>query len=213
MHGKQQLPVDGDDDLRGEVITLLDGRELPCYPKTNPDSPIDNSVKLDTTGQYLTVGRRKPSIPPLSPDEKLAEKFFTDHAFFFLKHHERILSDSRMFLAPVSVNNHLAYFGTSPFQHPTLGIYLEWWLTCKNAAIEGETQDDCWLVYLLAGSPLSGANSCGIVNPSGTCKTTSLGSTFPKVWRSFAKINTFYDRAKELYEAYTLEEVVELLKE
>lgn len=214
MHRKQQQPMDGYGDIRGEVIILLDGRTLPCYPKPEATTPIDNSMKLDMTGQYLTIGRkrRRPRVPEPSPEIVRAEKYFTDHAFFFLKHHEQILSDSRMFLAPVTVNNHLAYFGTSCFQHPTLGVYLQWWLTCENTAIEGEVQDDCWLVYLLAGSPLSGANSCGIVNPGGTCKTTSLGSAFSKIWRSFAKINALYDKAKALYEAFTLEEVVALLQ-
>lgn len=195
------------------TITLLDGRELPCYPKGKNGTPVDNSMKLDTTGQYLTIGRRHrhPHMQEPSPEALRAEKFFTDHAFLFLKHRERILSDSRMFLAPVAVNNHLAYFGTNGFQNPTLGVYLEWWLTCEHAAIEGKTPDDCWLVYFIAGSPLSGANSCGIVNPSGECKTTSLRGVFPKVWQSFVKINTRYDEAKELYEAYTLEEVAEML--
>ena len=205
--------MDSDGDLRGEVITLLDGREIPCYPKGEPDTPTDNSMKLDATGQYLTIGRKKPAIRSASPEEILALKFFTDHAFLFLKHRDRILSDSRMFLAPVAVNNHLAYFGTSGFQNSTLGVYLEWWLTCKHATIEGNTPDECWLVYFIAGSPLSGANSCGIVNPSGECKTTSLRGVFPKVWQSFVKVNTRYDKAKASYEAYTLEEVVELLQE
>ena len=194
------------------TIALLDGHELPCYPKEEPDTPIDNSMKFDTSGQYLTIGRKKPAVRPVPPEEKRAVKLFTDHAFFFLNHRERILSDSHMFLAPVAVNNHLAYFGTSGFQNPTLGVYLEWWLICEHAAIKGDTPDECWLVYFIAGSPLSGANSCGIVNPQGECKTTNLGGAFPKVWQSFVKINTRYDKAKASYEAYTLEEVVELLK-
>ena len=41
------------------VITLLDGRTLPCYPKPEAATPIDNSIKLDTTGQYLTIGRKR----------------------------------------------------------------------------------------------------------------------------------------------------------
>ena len=85
-------------------ITLLNGRELLCYPKVEPSQPIDNRMKLDTTGQYLTVGRRKPVVKPIPPEveeqRKLAVKFFTDHAFFFLDHRKEILNDSRMFLAP-----------------------------------------------------------------------------------------------------------------
>lgn len=196
-------------------ITLLNGHELLCYPKVEPAQPIDNRMKLDTTGQYLTIGRRKPVVKPTPPEEeeqrKLAEKFFTDHAFFFLDHREKILSDSRMFLAPVPVQSGLAYFGTSGFKRPTLGVYIEWWMTCIPAIISHDGKD-AWLVYHIAGSPLSGRNCCGIVNANGECRSRALPSPFSAVWSSFVKVNTRYDEAKERYEAYSLEEVVKLLE-
>ena len=43
MHRKQQQPMDGDGNLRGEVITLLDGRTLPCYPKPEAATPIETA--------------------------------------------------------------------------------------------------------------------------------------------------------------------------
>lgn len=196
-------------------ITLLNGRELLCYPKVEPSQPIDNQMKLDTTGQYLVIGRRKPVVKPTPPEVELqrkqAVKFFTDHAFFFLDHREKILNDSRMFLAPVPVENGLAYFGTGGFKRPTLGVYIEWWMTCVPAII-GRYRKDIWLVYHIAGSPLSGRNWCGIVSPSGECRSENLPSPFSAIWRSFMEVNKRYDEAKQRYEAYSLEEVVKLLE-
>jgi hypothetical protein len=193
------------------IITLLDGRTLPCYPKQKPTAPIDNSMKLDTTGQYLTIGRRhrRPRVQEPSPEILRAEKFFSDHAFFFLKHHEQILGDSRMFLAPVTVQNGLAYTGTSGFQCPTLGVYLQWWLTYPQSSV-GKSWEDGWLVYRISGSPLTGANCCGIVNHKGECKERNI-QPFRELCQSFVEINTRYDKAKELYEVYSLEEVVKRL--
>lgn len=196
-------------------ITLLSGHELLCYSKVEPAQPIDNRMKLDTTGQYLTVGRRKPVVKPTPPEveqqRQQAVKFFTDHAFFFLDHRKQILNDSRMFLAPVPVQNGIAYTGTSGFKRPTLGVYIEWWMTCIPAIISHDGKDP-WLVYHIAGSPLSGRNCCGIVNANGECRSRALPSPFSAVWSSFVKVNTRYDEAKERYEAYSLEEVVKLLE-
>lgn len=196
-------------------ITLLNGRELLCYPKVEPSTPIDNRMKLDTTGQYLTIGRRKPVVKPTPPEVELqrkqAVKFFTDHAFFFLDHCEKILNDSRMFLAPVPIENGIAYFGTSGFKRPSLGVYVEWWMNCIPAIIS-RYRNNSWLVYHIAGSPLSGRNCCGIVNMNGECLSENLPSPFSAIWRSFVQVNTRYDEAKQRYEAYSLEEVVKLLK-
>ena len=196
-------------------ITLLSGHELLCYPKVEPSAPIDNRMKLDTTGQYITVGRRKPVVKPIPPkveeQRKLAVKFFTDHAFFFLDHRKQILNDSRMFLAPVPVENGIAYMGTNGFKRPTLGVYIEWWMSCIPAII-GRYRKDTWLVYYIAGSPLSSHNCCGIVNTNGECRSECLPNPFSAIWRSFVEVNTHYDEAKERYEAYSLEEVVKLLE-
>ena len=196
-------------------ITLLSGRELLCYPKVEPSTHIDNRMKLDTTGQYLVIGRRKPVVQPTPSEEeqqrKQAVKFFTDHAFFFLDHRDKILSDSRMFLAPVPIHNALAYIGTSGFNCPTLGVYIEWWMNCIPSIL-GRYRKNSWLVYYIAGSPLSGRNACGIVNPQGECLSECLPSPFSGIWRPFVNINTRYDEAKERYEAYSLEEVVKLLE-
>ena len=198
-----------------EYITLLDGRKLLGFPRVEPNAPIDNRMKLDTTGEYLTLKRRNPAVTEPTEEEeqkrKEAKKFFTDHAFFFLDHRKQILNDSRMFLAPVPVRSGIAYTGTSGFQCPTLGVYIEWWLNCAPAII-GRYRKESWLVYHISGSPLSGSKHCGIVNPKGECRCESI-SSFKNLWSSFIDTNTRYDEAKQRFEAYSLEEVVELLKE
>ena len=196
-------------------IKLMDGRLLACYPKEDgPSEAIDNELKLDTSGRYLIVGRRQavPSEQVKDERKELDRKLFLDHAFLFIENRERILSDSRMFLCPIPIQSGLAYTGTSGFQHPTLGVYVEWWLNCPQANICAEEDDERWIVYHLAGSPLSGGNHCGLVNQKGKTKTQSL-SEFRSLWTSFQKVNRTYDQAKALYQAYTISEVLDIFQE
>ena len=84
-------------------IILIDGRVLDCYPLTKevPEKLEDDHLELDKTGQYLIIGRGKPSpTPQPSPTIEGKRQLFIDNAFYLLAHSERILSDSRMFLCP-----------------------------------------------------------------------------------------------------------------
>lgn len=208
-------------DLNVEVhhpegkIQLLDGRLLDCYELGEPNEKVDNKMQLDTTGEYLSVGK-KPHHGHMTAMEKVKErkmaerKLFTDNAFVFLDNRERILSDSRMFLCPIQVQSGLAYTGTGGFNHPTLGIYLEWWKYCTSASII-EDNDNEWLVYQIAGSPLSGGNRCGIVNPFGETKTKQI-VPFLSVWPSFIRVNKRYDEVKGRYDAYNIRQVLSILE-
>ena len=194
-----------------DSIVLLDGTILDCYPKASPScSHLDNSLKLDTTGEYLRIGKHSSKSGKQKKEACSAEEMlFLQHAFLFYRNMHRILSDSRMFLAPVPVRSGLAYIGTSGFQHPTLGVYAEWWSNCELDMTKDAKGRDA-LTYYIAGSPLSGGNHCNCVYPDGRTKDITH-YPFRLVWTSFAKINTRYDEAKEKYEAYTLQEVVDLL--
>lgn len=195
----------------GKII-LIDGRILDCYPLAgqNPETIEPDSLELDKTEQYLIIGRRKPT-PLAQPSATVEEQrqLFISNAFYLLAHKERILSDSRMFLCPVAIQNGIAYTGTSGFRKPTLGVYLEWW-----GLVEGAMRTDkkgCRsLVYQLAGSPLSGHNSCGAVCEDGRTETVSL-SPFSRHWGPFVHINQRYTEAKQLYQAYTLQQVLDIL--
>jgi hypothetical protein len=191
------------------TMTLLNGAVLDCYPLKHPEAKVDNAMKLDTTGKYLTVGRSKRRRDAPSKNDEERKTLFLNNAFLFLQNKDRIMSDSRMFLCPIPIQNGLAYTGTAGFNHPTLGVYLEWWLSCEKATIHKEDETK-WLVYFISGSPLSGANKCGIVNEKGDTDSKSI-LPFSAVWTSFMRINKRYDEAKSLYQAYTLEEVVKKL--
>lgn len=192
-------------------ITLMNGAVLKCIPKeSHQDDFVPDKMKLDATGTYLRIGN-KPCKPLQRTTEEMEQqkKLFTDNAFYLLAHQERIMRDSRMFLAPVAVQNGLAYTGTSGFNAPTLGIYLEWWNEC-SMALRVDKENRRSLVFHLAGSPLSGANHCAEVYEDGRTESVQV-SSFISHWRPFAAINTRYDEAKHIYQAYTLEQVLDIL--
>lgn len=193
-------------------IILWDGRMLECYPLAAqaPDKIDEDHLELDTTGQYLSVGAKK--LQPMPTKTKEAEEqkqLFIKNAFYLLSHRERIMSDSRMFLCRIPIQSGLAYTGISGFRNPTLGIYLEWW-SIVQGAMRTDSKGRKSLVYHLAGSPLSGANKCAAVREDGETEIVSL-SPFNAHWGPFTRINNRYTEAKQLYQAYTLQEVLDIL--
>lgn len=190
-------------------IVLINGSELVCYPKSDqPESIVEDELSLDLSGKYLTVGSKPVSRPETKEKDDL-KHFFYKNAFLFYRNAHRIMSDSRMFLAPVPVHSGLAYTGTSGFHYPTLGVYVEWWLNCDTDVTKDKKGRDA-LTCRIAGSSLSGSNHCTCVYPDGKIGDISH-SPFINVWSTFVKINKRYTEAKQTYEAYTLSEVVELL--
>lgn len=132
-----------------KIIKLIDGRELECYEieNTTQQEEIDNLLKLDTTGVYLQIGNRKRRNQTLKTriQDRPEIRLFVEHAHFFFEHSEEIRQDSRMFLSPRPFNNGLAYIGESGFKHPTLGVYIEWWLTNQEVRLLDENGNK-WLV-------------------------------------------------------------------
>ena len=194
----------------GKIVTL-DGRELDCFPLAMHHAAIDNELSLDTTGQYLSLksgrcSRKSIDVPEKTDDQ---EKLFADNAFYLLAHKDRIMNDSRMFLCQVDVHSGLAYVGTSGFRTPTIGVYLEWWSNSDNA-MQKDDSGEVRLVYYLAGSPLSGRNSCAVVYQDGRTESVHLTS-FISYWPSFMEINRRYDTAKQRYHAYSLQQVLDIL--
>lgn len=200
-------------------IKLMDGRIIKGYPKEIEADLIENTLELDHSSMYLTIGNQKPNGTTTQKDEKaeMEKRAFLDNAFLLLENHELIFSDSRMFLCPIPIQSGLAYTGTSGFKHPTLGVYLEWWLNCLEVNVWN--QDGCyeeytkqWLVYHLAGSPLSGSNKCSIVNCRGETECRFVPKFFT-LWTTFLKINCRYDEAKANCQAYNLHHVLEILEQ
>ena len=195
-------------------IMLLDGRELDCHLLDKARRVDHNSIEFDTTGVYLTIGNRKKKR--IKEDDAVRSKrlslqnVFIDNALFLYENRERIFSDSRMFLAPVAIENAIAYTGTSGFRNPTVGVYLEWWCNCEGAIFTGENGLR-HLVYHLAGSPLTGVNRCTAISEDGTRERVTL-RPFNDYWLTFVKINQIYSEAKSKYEAYTLEQTIDILR-
>ena len=192
-------------------IILTDGTTLDCYPVADkePENIPDDTLQPDTTGQYLRIGRHKATPAPQPATERAGQELFIDNAFYLLAHKDRILSDSRMFLCPVTIQNGLAYTGTSGFRRPTLGVYIEWWL-CAKDAMQTDKKGRRSLVYHMAGSPLSGMNKCSAIREDGTQEIVSL-SSFGAHWGPFMKLNQRYAQAKPLYQHYTLQQVLDIL--
>ena len=192
-------------------IILMNGVLLECFQNESPqEDSMPDDMALDTTGRYLSVGKKScKTQSQLSEEKKTQMKLFIDNAFYLLAHRERIMQDSRMFLAPVAIQNGLAYTGISGFRNPTLGIYLEWWANCSGA-MQTDEKGSRSLVYHLAGSPLSGCNRCSIVYENGKTDVVEL-TPFKALWKPFIHINNRYTGAKQIYQAYTLEEVLDIL--
>lgn len=205
---------------KSQTITLLDGRTLTCYENNNSEQPVSNTLKLDTTGTYFRVGRHGASQSTKHDEKKDSNggaavisrsQLFLTYFQTFYAHRERILSDSRMFLACIPMRNGLAYTGTSGFECPTLGVLIEWLLNVPEAT-EQDEQGRVWMVCGISGSPLSGSNRCTLVDGEGNtlCKQVS---SFLSLWSNFMQINTRYDEAKTKYQHYTLEEVLAIFNE
>ena len=175
-------------------IKLQDGRVIQGYPKQ--DAVIEEAKEV-------------PTLDTAGEDVNSMQKLFTDNAFLILANRERILNDSRMLLAPVCVRNGLAYSGA--FQAATLGVYIEWWLNCPYSILFDEKDDTMVMIWYLSGSPLSGGNLCAKVTEDGKTETVRV-PFFRKLWPKFTDILADYHDAKELYQAYTLPEVIDILK-
>lgn len=195
-------------------ITLIDGSELECYPiALQPEVAETDKLALDTTGQYLQIGKKphfvtNKEIEERRKQEVMDAKTFYEHAHLFLANADKILSDSRLFLSPVNIVNGLAYTGTSGFRKPTLGVYIEWWLHYKNASIDAKGRP----IWFISGSPLSGSNACSAVDRKGKTHRAQLNGRFSAVWRSFMEVNTRYTEVKGRYMTYDLREVIDILK-
>ena len=194
-------------------IELTDGTRIEAFPKAvQSETIIEDKLALDTTGEYLQIGRKKRMPKRTTERDAIAQQrgeLLCRNLHRLIAESDTILSDSRMFLAPVPIQNGLAYFGTSGFHNPTLGIYIEWWKHHKCAWVVDEFGVKRPLIYI-AGSPLSGANKCAYVEADGESYGVSV-MKFAPVWQSFVKVNTHYTEAKQRYESYTIEEVIKKL--
>jgi len=147
----------------------------------------------------------KPKTP-----RQIAEPFLANIALL-LDNKERILSDGKMAYAKVPVLNGLAYTGRAGFQNPTLGLYLKFWEKYPELGIKEDKEGEKRYLWFISGSPLSGRNCCSWVNRQGKTKTIPVAPFLP-VWSNFVEINADLQDNDKLSEAYTLDEVINILK-
>ena len=160
-------------------IKLIDGTHIEAFPKTEQLKAIaEDKVALDTTGEYLQVGQSKRASQEIEECDilnKMRKELFLCNAHRLITESNAILADSRMFLTPLPIRSGIAYTGTSGFQNPTLGIYIEWWKYNECAWVEdsfGVKQP----IYYIAGSPLTGNNKCSYVGANGESGSVTAGT-------------------------------------
>ena len=145
--------------------------------------------------------------PNVNKNASWKELFFKE-AFFLYEHREAIYSDERMFCTPLPFDNNLAYSGNYGLDNATLGVYLEWWDSCERVVLK-ERDEVVELTYFIAGSPLSGINTCAVVDRDGKPRRHSfIEKHFSEIWRSFEEINSRYEVEKQSHPAFTLEETI-----
>lgn len=198
-------------------IVLMDGRELECYAVENDEATTADGAMVEAMApiegamgfkRLLSLFRSKNE--ELSY-ERLQEDLFVDNAFYLWGHKDKILGDSRMFLCPVRMSNNLAYTGTIGLRDATLGVYVEWWMTCAGATMtDGKGRRS--LVYHIAGSPLSGGNHCSAIREDGKRQTVTL-LPFCDHWVPFMQINKRYETVRGKCQAYELQDVLDILRQ
>ena len=175
------------------AIRLMDGTILTCYPKPKQEEQSSNESQLED-----------------EVDEEL-QRLFIDNAFYLLAHRERILQDSRMFLAPIGIQNGSPYTKSLGLDAPTIGVYLEWWSHCLGSMVISDS-GRMSLIYELTGSPHSKVTSGRQLYENGETEPIhSYGHV--QYWKSLIEINKRYSEAKEIYQAYTLQELLDILHE
>ena len=190
--------------IEKDELELMDGRTILGYPKDKVEQRDWEFFHIADADNHIHIGG-KTAVLIKEESQKAQErlqKLFLDNAFRLLECHERILGDSRMFLTQVPIESGLAYVGGRGFANPTLGIYLEWWLNCPYSSVE-DKDGHKWLIYKLAGSPLTGRNKCGLIDQDGNIKHMDL-QTFRPALESFVAINRRYNEAKEKYYGFSL---------
>lgn len=202
------INLTNDLDVLSPKITLINGAVLKCYLREEATDIPSSELSIDKSGEYLSsCGIRVKQTKQLSPYE--CAKPMLDNIALILDNAERILSDSRMFLAPLQIQNGFAYTGISGFLRPTLGVYVEWW---KEYYKESHDKDGN-PIWFISGSPLSGCHACSSVLKDGSkTKKCDLQTTLLAVGHSFATVNNRYNEAKAKCCAYTFDQVIEILR-
>ena len=196
------------------AIRLMDGTILTCYPKPEeemqqPEEVVADELPLERTGRHFGMGRRR--VAPKPEAKEVLRQLFIDNAFYLLAHRERILQDSRMFLTPIGVQNGSPDTKSLGLDAPTIGVYLEWWSSCLGSMVLSKS-GRMSLIYEFTGSPHSKVTSGRQLYENGETEPIHRYDHV-QYWESLIEINTRYSEAKQIYQAYTLQELLDILHE
>ena len=156
--------------------------------------------------QRRKTGYRDQEKFPLNVHEKL----FMENAWFLYDNKDEILRDERMRQALVEMSNGLMYFDAKRFQCVPLCVYLQWWTECEGSRYQTSTGQSA-LICQWGGSPLSGINTCHIVDQEGNTEKVSI-QHFMGCWRSFLQIIHQSEKSTPSSSPYTLHDVIDILK-
>lgn len=179
-------------------IVLLDGRMMECYPRAIKENE-----------------ERNDNVP--DEDREKEVNLFLKNAFYFLANKERILTDSRMFLCPVPINKDYAskyqlLMGKSPY--PTLGVYLQWWEACAGTMRTDANGRKSLLCHVHSIDCLLFEGK-EVYEDGSTKELSIINVEWPYDFHHCAKlffyINSMYDTAKKHYQAYSLQQVLDIL--
>lgn len=175
-------------------IKLLNGTTLECYPRTG-DIP------------------ERSSDPHFEPER---QRLFEQNAYYLLEHADVIMSDSRMFLAEAPEVNGLV--GPGAFLHdtpPCIGAYLEWWSIVYPQSTRDDAGKDALITRLVdhVGSVNHYCMVCNMVYPDGSICFYREKNDFDRFYNSLRATARRYHQASHIYEAYTFEQVIDLLHE
>ena len=196
--------------LRQEIYTFQREGWKPLFPVDElppwlPQHTLEEEMSMSYIRDYLSSKRC------LGPDG-IDIRTFTDNAFFLLSRSAEVLADPQAAGAVVKVPLPTPHLGSEPPIYMTLGAYLDMWLT-KPASTMMSWSRKIGLIYWVDGNPMTGRHSCSVIRWDGKVEHGIQVPSFLPVLKAFGSSVNKYSLEDSYIEPYSLEEVVEMLRE
>lgn len=164
-------------------IVLLNGNILRCYPRQNYwQTTFPWHLSRETT--------------------RANKRLFYTNVYNFIANADKILDDSRYFLASVGY-----YTSIGSTVMPCLGTFIEWWKYCKRHSWDADNLP----IWAISGNPMTGSSGCATVNMNGILYSAKLQHRFIEIVKSFNCISSRYVEAQKECESYSLDYVLHQL--
>lgn len=179
--------------IASDYFKIEPSEELPLH-----ENIADGKLRL-TDGTTIDTYSRYYSIEDVI-STPLKEELFYQNVHLFIANADRILSDSRLFLTPIPVDNAKAF-------RPILGAYIEWWRNYpkESHSVQG---DPIWKIVAEAGSE---EYKFYAVDKDGKSYLAEVEN--PAHSRlTYRRMNGIYYRAKRAFFSYSLTDAIQLLR-